>query len=242
MKKFIDKQKLAVGCVLLSGLLIGCSSNNLKANKTLLLDKDLSHFDNVYSYGQARFVEGEVLLQSTQNWFFTTKKSYRNFILTAEVLMPNVKEYSNSGIIFRGQIKEGDNGKYVVGYQAEVDPSPRKWTGGFFDQGRRKWLHPVHSNPKRSQRDSDFIKSFIPQWTEKHMSAYKHLDWNSIRIECVESEIKIYINDVLTTHVIDIKDKVGVIGLQHHGSKKLLKTGTTDNVVRFRNVEITELN
>ena len=28
------------------------------------------------------------------------------------------------------------------GYQAEVDPSERKWSGGLYDEGRRKWLWP----------------------------------------------------------------------------------------------------
>lgn len=219
--------------------LAGCAAKAKK--QTVLIDENLSQFNNVYSYGDAKYVNGEVHLQAPKNWFYATSKTYKNFILTAEILMPDVQEYSNSGIIFRGQIVAGDNGNYVVGYQAEVDPSPRKWTGGLFDQGRRKWLHPVHQNPKRSMRDQDFIKTFIPQWGDTQAQAYKHLQWNRMRIECIGSEIKIYVNDVLTTHVIDVKDSEGVIALQHHGSKQLVETGQSDNVVRFRNIVITEI-
>lgn len=227
--------------VLACTVISGCSSTS-NNNKTVLLDQSLSQFNNVYNYGEAKFVDGEVHLQAPKNWFYSTSKTYKDFILTAEILMPDVKEYSNSGIIFRGQIVDGENGKYVVGYQAEVDPSKRKWTGGLFDQGRRKWLHPEHTNPKRTDRDEDFIKTYIQNWGEQQSQAYKHLEWNKIRIECIGSDIKIYVNDVLTTHVIDVKDKEGVIALQHHGSKKLVETGSTDNIVRFRNVVITELN
>jgi hypothetical protein len=50
------------------------------------------------------------------------------------------------------------------------------------------------------------------------------------------------VNDILTTHVLDNTDSEGFIALQHHGSKKLIETGKTDNLVKFRNVYITELN
>ncbi len=204
-----------------------------------LLDPQLSQFVNVYADGDAKFVDGELHLLSTQNWFLTTKQRYDNFILTVDIKMPQVKEYSNSGVIFRGQIEENDKGKFVVGYQAEIDPSERRWSGGLFDQGRRKWLYPLH--PKRSHRDEDFIKSYLPQWSEQQASAYKQGEWNHLRIECNGSTLKIFLNGVLTTHVEDTKDKEGVIGLQHHGSKLYKETGHSDNVVRFRNIFIEKL-
>lgn len=216
------------------------SSCAATANKPQnLLDAELSQFENIYSYGSAKYVDGEVVLESTKNWFYSTKKTYSDFILTAEVLLPDVEEYSNSGIIFRGQTRVVEGGRVAIGYQAEVDPSPRKWSGGFFDQARRLWLHPTH--PTRSKPDDKFVKTFIPSWTDEHANAYKHLEWNRYRIECRGNEIKIYVNDVLTTHVIDNTDSEGFIALQHHGSKKLIETGKTDNQVRFRNVFITEL-
>ncbi|WP_394171824.1 3-keto-disaccharide hydrolase [Thalassotalea litorea] len=208
-------------------------------NKASLLDPQLSQFENVYPFGNATMVDGELHLQSESNWFLTTRKTYQDFILTAEIKMPDVTEYSNSGFIFRGQIRDLDQGKVVVGYQAEVDPSPRRWSGGLFDQGRRQWLHPEH--PVRSNRDKDFIKSYIANWNEELASTFKANAWNHYRIECRGTEIKITVNGILTTHIIDRKDSKGVIGLQHHGSKQLRETGKSDNIVRFRNIYIVEL-
>jgi len=216
--------------------MVACSTQEQRIN---LLDDNLSQFSNIYSYGSAEFKDGELILNSTANWFYTTKKEYKNFILTAEVLMPDVSEYSNSGIMFRGQVKPKDDGQEAMGYQAEVDPSERKWSGGLYDQARRQWLHPVHAT--RSFPDSDFVENYLPAWTDEMASAYRHLDWNQYRIECRGSDIKIFLNGVLTSHVKDTKDSQGFIGLQHHGSELLKTTGVTNNVVRFRNVFITEL-
>lgn len=204
-----------------------------------LINDNLDAFENVYSHGKAIFEDGELHLSSTQNWFFTTKKRYRNFILEADVHMPDVSEYSNSGIIFRGQHAVTEKGRAIIGYQAEIDPSSRKWTGGLFDQGRRLWLHPQHTT--RSKKDQDFIANYIDKWTEAQANAYVHGSWNTLKIVANNSEIKIFVNEVLTTHVIDQKDSEGFIGFQHHGSKQLRETGKTKNIVRFRNIRIQEL-
>ncbi|MCF2949623.1 DUF1080 domain-containing protein [Paraglaciecola aquimarina] len=230
--------KSVLSILVVAGILMSCAING-KPTPKALLDKDLSQFSNIYEFGTAEMVGDELVLNSTGNWFFTTKKSYKNFILTGEIIMPDVTEYSNSGFMFRGQAFEGKKGTYAAGYQAEVDPSKRKWSGGLYHQGGRQWLHPVHET--RSDLDEDFEKNFFSAWTPEMANAYKHLEWNSYRIECIDNEIKIFVNGVLTTHVLDNKLKEGFIGLQHHGSEKLRKTGKTDNVVRFRNVFITEL-
>ena len=213
--------------------------NPTAQNKEYLLDSALSKFTNVYDYGSAEYKNNELVLRSTGNWFYLTNKTYKDFIFTAEVLMPDVTEYSNAGFIFRAQVKETDKGKVAIGYQAEVDPSPRKWSGGLYDQGRRQWLYPEHKT--RSQKDEKFEKSFLPEWSPKQANAYKHLQWNKYKIVAVGNEIKIYVNGILTTHVLDSTDAEGFIGLQHHGSEKLKATGDTDNIVKYRNVFVTEL-
>ncbi|MEP1445800.1 MAG: DUF1080 domain-containing protein [Paraglaciecola sp.] len=222
------------------GLLVVSTANPVLGEELSLIDPQLSQFQNVYAYGEAKVVNDEIEIYSTGNFFLLTKKHYRNFILKAEVKMPNVKEYNNSGIIFRAQLKPTKDGyQEAVGYQAEVDPSDRKWSGGLYDQARRGWLYPVH--PTRSHPDHHYIRSVLGEWTEQQGSAYRPGEWNKYRIECRGSNIKIYLNDTLTTHLIDTKDAKGLIGLQHHGSKALKSTGKTDNVVRFRNLTIKEL-
>lgn len=222
------------------GLLMSCMSQLVIAEDVSLIDPQLSQFQNVYAYGEAKVVNDEIEINSTGNFFLLTKKKYTDFIFQAEVIMPDVLEYSNSGIIFRAQLKPAKGGfNEAVGYQAEVDPSARKWSGGLYDQARRGWLHPIH--PTRSHPDHHFIRNLLSGWTEEHSNAYKPGEWNHYRIECRGSNIKIYLNDTLTTHLIDTKDIEGFIGLQHHGSKEFKATGKTDNVVRFRNVTIREL-
>ena len=207
------------------------------------------HWQNVYSYGEAKFSDNQIELTSTGNWFYITKKTYTDFIFEAEILMPDVTEYSNSGFIFRAHIRNKPKAKNaadinkieqeVYGYQAEVDPSNRKWSGGLYDQGGRQWLHPIHKD--RSAPDADFQENYLGDWTDEMSNAYKHLAWNKYKIVCQGSDIKIYLNNVLTTHVRDVKESEGYIGIQHHGSAELATTKQTKNIVRFRNIQITEL-
>jgi hypothetical protein len=240
---FKFEMSLTARPILASVLIILCAScqanhtHDLKtSSKKYLLDKDMSQFKNVYDYGTAEYENNILALSATGNWFYLTKNKYKNFIFYADVKMPDVSEYSNAGIIFRAQVAETDKGKVAIGYQAEVDPSARKWSGGLYDQGRRQWLYPVHK--ERSFPDEKFEKNFLPPWSEAQANAYNHLQWNQYRIEARGSEIKIFVNDILTTHVLDTTDAEGYIGLQHHGSKKLIETGSTDNIVQYRNVYI----
>ena len=215
--------------------LSGCAAINLH-----YLDDD-SQWQNVYSYGEADFSHNEIQLLSTGNWFYLSQQKYKDFVLQAEVLMPETKEYSNSGIIFRAQIGEHQTkGKYAFGYQAEVDPSDRQWSGGLYEQGtKRQWLHPIHAT--RSFPDQDFKHNYSPEWDELKASAYRHLHWNKYKVEANGSIIKIWVNDSLTTHIEDTKFAEGFIGIQHKGSWQYKTKGDTSNVIRFRNIQITEL-
>lgn len=198
---------------------------------------------NVYPYGEASFVGDEIRLMSIKNWFYLTKKAYSDFILEAEILMPDVQEYSNSGFLFRADVAEATAEKhaYAFGYQAEVDPSERRWSGGLYEQGtERKWLFPLH--PERSAPGEKFKKNLSPDWSEEKANAYRHLEWNRYKVQAIGSEIKIWVNGILTTHVIDENLQSGYIGIQHHGSKAFVDSGNTSNTVRFRNIRVREVN
>jgi hypothetical protein len=223
----------------LFSVLSACALTDNKSSESL--NTSLLNWQNVYNDGEAKIVDNEIHLISTGNWFYLTKKKYSDFIFEADILMPDVTEYSNSGFIFRAQVRPNKKGtaQEAYGYQAEVDPSNRKWSGGLYDQGRRQWLNPLHE--KRSNPDADFKENKSPQWTPEKSNAYKHLQWNSYRIVAQGSDIKIYVNNVLTTHVIDVKDSEGYIGIQHHGSKEFKQTGNRKNTIKFRNIRVTEL-
>lgn len=138
-----------------------------------------------------------ITVPNTPNTFLVTEKEYSDFILELEVKI--VDTTSNSGIQFRSQYDPAGNGGKgkVYGYQYELDPSSRKWTGGVYDEGRRDWLYPLmlHSSAQ---------------------NAYKHNTFNKVRIECIGNNIKTWINDIPAAYVVDNVDAKGLIALQVH--------------------------
>ena len=194
--------------------------------KNMFNGKDFTGWENPYDWGKYVWKDGEIHLTTEKRKFFlVTEKKYKDFILELEIKMPEGK--SNSGVMFR--CHKGKN--KIFGYQAECDPSQRRWSGGLYDEGRRRWMNP--SRDHKVGQSEEYKKNLSPDWDEKKLNAFKRNDWNKYRIECKGSEIKISVNGVLTTHVIDTKDSEGYIGLQHHGEKGKL--------YRFRNVKIKEL-
>lgn len=86
---------------------------------------------------------------NTPNSFLCTTRSYTNFVLELEF---KPMTGLNSGIQVRSECYDAPktvevNQKLITipagrvhGYQVEIDPSPRAWTGGIYDEGRRGWL------------------------------------------------------------------------------------------------------
>jgi len=184
--------------------------------KPLFNGQDLEGWSNPYDWGKAWVQDGQIVLQADKKFFLVTNERYRDFVFEAEVKMP--PRPSNSGFMFRCH-KERNN---VYGYQAEVDPSDRQWSGGLYDEGRRGWLHPRSDDPQSA-------KAFV----ENAGRAFQRDDWNRYRIHCVGPSIRIYVNDILTTDYIDTTDREGYIAIQHHGE--------AGKMYRFRNLRIREL-
>ena len=81
---------------------------------------------------------------NTPNSFLCSNEMYGDFILELQL---KVEDNMNSGIQFRSlSLPEYQNGR-VHGYQMEVDPTPRAWSGGIYDEGRRDWLYIPNINP-----------------------------------------------------------------------------------------------
>ena len=91
----------------------------------------LTGWTNPYTWGKAWAEDGQIVLQADKKFFLVTEKQYRDFIFEGEVKMP--EGTSNSGFMFRCHVQPNN----VFGYQAEVDPSARQWSGGLYDEGRR---------------------------------------------------------------------------------------------------------
>lgn len=151
---------------------------------------------------------------NTPNTFLTTDKMYDDFILEIEF---NADSVMNSGIQIRSNSYPYYQNGRVHGYQVEIDPSKRLWSGGIYDEGRRKWLNTLEHN-KEAQK------------------AFKQNDWNHYRIEAIGDTIKTWINNVPAAYLIDDKTASGFIGLQVHSiGKSKEKLGKQ---VMWRNAKI----
>lgn len=151
---------------------------------------------------------------NTPNTFLCTKKMYDDFILELEL---KVDQPLNSGIQIRSNsIPTYYNGA-VHGYQVEVDPSPRAFSGGIYDESRRGWIYPLCEN-------SEGRKGF------------KNDAWNKYRIEAIGSYIRVWVNGIQTAFLRDNLTSKGFIGLQVHGIGK--DSSMVGKTVRWRNIKI----
>ena len=188
--------------------------------------------------GDANFqVEDGMIVGITEedlpNCFLATKKQYDDFILEADFKIdPNI----NSGIQIRSAVYEKDtttaylNGRLeegtrdweagrVHGYQIEIDPSDRAWTGGFYEEGGRGWLQPLNEN-------------------EEAQEAYKPEEWNHLKIRADGNTFTTWLNGVPAANTTDNQMDSGFIALQLHGAWKEEQVGQK---VYFKNIRIKEL-
>jgi hypothetical protein len=182
--------------------------------------------------GKAKYrAEGDAIVGTTVpktgNSFLCTTRVFTNFILELEF---KVDPSLNSGVQIRSEVfdkpttAEIGGKKFsfpadrVHGYQVEIDPSKRAWTGGLYDEGRRAWLNDLKTNAPAS-------------------AAFRQNEWNKFRIECRGDAIKTWINGVPAADLKDSVTPVGLIALQVHG------VGNREDSleVRWRNIRIREL-
>ncbi len=202
-----DKRLQSVSCGLLLLLVLsGCGPS-----ATSLFDGEtLNGWRNPYEWGEAWVEDGAIALKADKKFFLATEKKYKDFTFEAEVMLPPEGK-SNSGIMFRCHVEPNK----VYGYQAECDPTDRAWTGGLYDEGRRKWLH-----PKDEERG---IKKLVQAPLG---------EWIQYKIVAIGDHLQIYINGEKTTDYHDDMDAEGYIAVQHHGED--------GQIYRFRNIRITE--
>ena len=109
---------------------------------------DLKNWTQTGGKAQYKVVDGAIAgiaVMETPNSFLTTKKTYRDFILEFEVYMDSDL---NSGVQIRSHTDKSYRDGVMHGYQVELDPSDRAFSGGIYDEQRRGWLYPLSRNPK----------------------------------------------------------------------------------------------
>jgi hypothetical protein len=184
--------------------------------QSLFNGKDLTGWKQLNGKAKYEVANGEIVgttVSNTPNSFLTTEKNYGDFILEVELLVDNSM---NSGIQIRSlSTPEFQNGR-VHGYQVEVDPSDRKWSGGLYDEAGRGWLYPLDINPKGQD-------------------AFKKGEWNKYHIECIGNSIRTWLNGVPTSNVVDALTPSGFIALQVHAIGKNDEPGKQ---IHWRNIRI----
>jgi hypothetical protein len=185
---------------------------------SLFNGKDLKGWKQLNGKAKYDVFNGEIIgttVANEGNSFLATEKTFGDFILELEFNMDPMNE--RPGIQFRSESKpEYQNGR-VHGYQFEIDPTARSWSGGIYDEGRREWLYPMELNPQAKK-------------------AFKGPgEWNHVRIECIQNSLRTFLNGVPAAHLIDNMTPEGFIALQVHAVGKTEDVGKR---IRFRNIRI----
>jgi hypothetical protein len=207
---------------------------------TLFNGENLNNW--VQQGGKAEYTieEGTIVgtaVPNTPNSFLCTKRHYRDFELEVDFL---VNPEMNSGIQIRSNAYSADSiltwfvvedeqvvwKEYKVpagrvhGYQVEIDPSDRAWSGGIYDEGRRGWLNDLKDNEPARQ-------------------AFKQNEWNHYRVLCEGDHIQTWINDVPAADLHDGMTPSGFIALQVHGIGD--KEPEQPLQVKWRNIRLREI-
>ncbi len=189
--------------IVLCALLVAASSATLLAKenwKQLFNGRGLSGWQIINGfakfYVQDGILVGEAVVGSP-NSFLCTKEKFLDFILEFEI---HVDPQLNSGVQIRSESRKEYRDGRVHGYQVEIDPTDRAWSGGIYDEARRGWLYTLDSNPNGRK-------------------AFRNGEWNKVRVEAIGNSIRTWINGIPCADVLDDMTKTGFIGLQVHDIK-----------------------
>ena len=152
--------------------------------------------------------------------YLVSKREYADFMLRLEF---RIHPRLNAGLMVRTNLTDS---RYdpVSGYQVEIDPSMRRWTGAIFHEGGKGWVATLQDNAEAR-------------------SAFAGANqWNAIMIECKGSRIRSWIQDrgsdrwVFAARYDDVESPTGRICIQLHGTQLL-----SEPEARFRNLRILPL-
>ncbi|WP_204524830.1 3-keto-disaccharide hydrolase [Confluentibacter citreus] len=178
--------------------------------------KDFSNFNKINGDAVYLIENGEMVGVSqagTRNTFLATKNQYGDFILEFDVLVDNGL---NSGVQFRSLSNSEYRNGVVHGYQCEIETSPRKWSGGIYDEQRRGWLYPLTRN-------------------NKAQNAFKNGDWNHYRIEAIGQNIRTWVNGLQCTNLVDDVTSSGFIAFQVH---EIYNDADEGKKIKWKNIRI----
>ena len=224
--------------ILILIIFTNCNNNTLKIFNG-------SNLNGWLNYGGGKFyVENNCIVAEAitglPNTFLHTEKKYQNFELQFDVKLDTVL---NSGVQIRSNIYQNDTEtvrwggrfdqegqkdlKNIIrkagtfwGYQIEIDPTSRAWSGAIYEEAGRGFLH-------------------TPGINQKVKSAFKPLEWNHYKIRVKDNRIQSWVNGVIIGDVYDDLTVDGYIALQLHsiGKNKI----RANKKIRWKNLSLKEL-
>jgi len=183
--------------ILTAMLLLFVSVSSANGQWKKLVKKDLSGWEQLNGTAPFKVEKGVVIgttVTGSPNSFMCTKEKYGDFILEFDTWFdPKM----NSGVQIRSESKPEYQSGRVHGYQIEMDPSARAWSGGIYDEARRGWLYTLDKNPEGQK-------------------ALKVGEWNHYRVEAIGNSIRTWINGIPCADLVDDMTPSGFIALQVH--------------------------
>ncbi|MFV3076154.1 3-keto-disaccharide hydrolase [Niveispirillum fermenti] len=140
---------------------------------------------------------GEIVGRSvaaSKNSFLTTRETFGDFILEFDV---KTDPRLNTGVMIRSESRPDYRDGVVHGYQVEIDPSDRRWTGGIYDEERRLWLASPAHRPETQ-------------------ATFRPGGWNHLRVEAIGPRIRTWLNGKPAANLVDDLTARGFFGLQVH--------------------------
>ncbi|TFG44593.1 MAG: DUF1080 domain-containing protein [Bacteroidia bacterium] len=208
------KKQACLYLMLFSVMISGCNSDKPWEN---LVKKDLSNWTQLNGTAPFELKNGELsgtTVLESPNSFLCTKEKYGDFILEFDTWFD---PQMNSGVQIRSESKSDYMDGRVHGYQVEMDPSERAWSGGIYDEARRGWLYTLDNNPEGKK-------------------ALKVGDWNHYRVEAIGNSIRTWINGIPCADLVDAMTPEGFIALQVHSIGK--DTSRVGLLVKWKNIKI----
>jgi hypothetical protein len=195
-------------------LISGCKDDRQWQN---LIGNDLENWEQLNGTAPFELNNGEITgttVTGSPNSFLCTREKYGDFILEFDTWFD---PQMNSGVQIRSESRADYQNGRVHGYQVEMDPSSRAWSGGIYDEARRGWLYTLDKNPAGQK-------------------ALKVGEWNHYRVEAIGNSIRTWVNGIPCADLIDEMTPAGFIALQVHGiGTDSTKTGLQ---VKWKNIRI----
>lgn len=191
--------------IALIGLCLSMVFNKTTAqtqSKILFNGKDFQGWKNVGDNAPFVIADSAIVLHQKANTkehsFLRTHKKYKDFILEMTCKRDPLFYY---GILFRAIDAPDTAHVRLYGYQVKIDhDKKRRWTGGIFDDfgNTWRWLSNLEGN-------------------DAGQSALKNAgEWDAWRIEVLGNHIKVWLNGVPVSNLVNDKYKEGYIAMKIH--------------------------